>query len=426
MSRSPLFLRVASLALAVHLTQAATCQEPKPVFVAQVTQAEINSGQRVIGTVNPLRTSTIGSALAGRVEKFLVNQGDAVKQNSPLAQLRTQTLEIELAAAEAELELAKQSLAELENGALPEEIAEAEANAQRAKAVFEYAQDNLKRIQSLMTRSAASRAELDIAREASDAGRFTLKASEANLKRIKDGTRIESIAQAKAQVDLQQQRVNLIKDRIKKSTIIAPFDGFIASEHTEVGAWISQGDPVAQVIQLDEVEVVASVTAEGIANLRIGDSVRVEFPELPDELLTGTIERIVPMAVSRSRTFPVHIKLQNRFRDGIPTLMAGMLARVDLPFGSRETLPLVPKDALVLNGNDRSVFVIDTNDKTAIARKVQVELGVAVKDRIQVRGDLKAGQLVVVAGNERLVPNSKVKVAKEKTPDKTSTSGGQP
>lgn len=94
-----------------------------------------------------------------------------------------------------------------------------------------------------------------------------------------------------------------------------------------------------------------------------------------------------------------------------------MLARVDVPVGQRKILPLVPKDALVLNGRDRSVFVVDfdKNDSanesvTGVVRKVPVELGVALDDRIQVIGEIKAGDFVVVDGNERLVPNSKVKV----------------
>lgn len=94
-------------------------------------------------------------------------------------------------------------------------------------------------------------------------------------------------------------------------------------------------------------------------------------------------------------------------------LMAGMLARVDLPAGQRQTLPLVPKDALVLNGDDRSVYVVDSsadNGSVGIVRKVNVDLGVAVEDRIQVRGDIEVNDLVVVVGNERLDPNSQVQI----------------
>ena len=86
---------------------------------------------------------------------------------------------------------------------------------------------------------------------------------------------------------------------------------------------------------------------------------RVEFPELPSEIFLGTVDRIVPVAESRARTFPVYVRMKNKFDGDRPMLLAGMLARVELPASRRQVMPLVPKDALVLNQSDRSVFVVD-------------------------------------------------------------------
>lgn len=388
-------------------------QQAKPVVVERVIAAETRSGQRIVGTVRPLRTSTIGSAVDGRVRDFVVNDGDLVKKGQTLAQLRTETLEIELAASKAELDLVVSRLAELENGSRPEDIAEADANMRIAQTAVKNTESKLRRIQALNT--AASIVELDDAQEQANAAKFALIATEALLKRIKDGPRKETIAQAKAQVELQRQRLNQIKDRMEKCTIIAPFDGFVSTEFTEVGAWINRGDPIAEIIQLDEVEINAPITAEAVVHLRKGDVIRVEFPELPNEIFTGKIARIVPVAAARARTFPVHIRLKNRIEEETPLLLAGMLARVDVPVGERKALPLVPKDALVLNGNDRSVYVVDTEksigtttgEMTGNVRKVPVDLGVAVDGRIQVIGDIKVDDLVVVEGNERLVERDK-------------------
>ena len=416
---APLLCLVTS-AVCLALGSPTSAQEARPVVVARVIKADVRPGQRIVGTVHPIRTSTIGSAVDGRVQEFLVNQGDAVERGQVLAQLRTKTVKIEQAAAKAELELSVQRLAELANGSRPEEIAEAEANMRAAAAAVKNAESKLRRMESLVSTRAASDADLDDARERRDAARFALKASQALLKRLEEGPRTETIAQARAQVELQQQRLNLIDDRLAKSTIVAPFAGFVSAEFTEVGAWINRGDPIAQVIQMDEVEIQTPVTAEAVVNLRRGDVIRVEFPELPEELLTGTIGQIVPVAESRARTFPVHIQVQNKIRYGTPMLMAGMLARIALPAGKRQTLPLVPKDALVLNGIDRSVLVVEENadrprggERTGIVRKVAVDLGVAVANRIQVRGDIQVNDLVVVVGNERLIPNSLVRIAHE-------------
>ena len=159
--------------------------------------------------------------------------------------------------------------------------------------------------------------------------------------------------------------------------------------------------------------------AEHAVRLQRGRPVRIEFPELPGDIFTGTVDRVVPTADVRTRTFPVNIRLKNRFLDGQPVLLAGMLARAALPTGNRLVLPLVPKDALVLNGSSRSVYVVDLEKPSGnlgSVRSVSVRLGVADGTWIQIdvvdRGiQLREGDLIVVMGNERLKPNDDVKIS---------------
>ena len=129
---------------------------PKPVVVARVTEKEINTGQRVIGTVHPLKRSTIGSAVDGRVKTFEVNQGVRVKKGQTLARIRTETLMIEQAAAKAELDLAEHQLTEYQNGSRGEEIAEAAANLQGAESAYRNTQSKLRRIQLLAANNGES------------------------------------------------------------------------------------------------------------------------------------------------------------------------------------------------------------------------------------------------------------------------------
>ncbi|MCH7685445.1 MAG: biotin/lipoyl-binding protein, partial [Planctomycetes bacterium] len=101
-----------SLSIVAAAAVAALAQDSRTrVAVSKVIEREVTTGQRAVGTLNPVKVSVIGSAIDGRVVEFLVNQGQFVKQGAPLAKLRTDTLEIELAAANAELELRTQELA---------------------------------------------------------------------------------------------------------------------------------------------------------------------------------------------------------------------------------------------------------------------------------------------------------------------------
>ncbi|MEO1995338.1 MAG: efflux RND transporter periplasmic adaptor subunit, partial [Planctomycetaceae bacterium] len=388
---------------------------PPAVVVASVVERSIKTGHRSVGTVMPIRKTTVGSAVDGRVLKHNVNQGDPVIQGQILAQLRTQSLQIELRAAKAETTLRQHELAELENGSRPEEIAEARAKFSAAEVVRSNATAKHKRAEALFAKTAINQVDLDDARERFDATHQAYLAAQAMLKRVEAGPRSEQIAQAQARLELQEARTDQINDRLAKFTIVAPFSGFVAMEHTEVGAWVSQGDAIVEIIQLDIVEVCAHVPAKHAVQLRRGATVLVEFPELKNQIFTGQVERVVPTANVQTRTFPVNIRVTNRFRDGRPLLMAGMLAQVELPTGTLARMPLVPKDALVLNGASRSVFVVDvkpssTRDTqtkiahrgTGTVRRVPVRLGIADDSMIQVEGDLRADQLVVVRGNERL------------------------
>jgi multidrug efflux pump subunit AcrA (membrane-fusion protein) len=84
-----------------------------------------------------------------------------------------------------------------------------------------------------------------------------------------------------------------------------------------------------------------------------------------------------------------------------------MLARATLAVGQPQTALLVPKDALVLGGRTPHIFVVKPDPKNAdgkVAQSVPVRIGVAEGELVQVMGDVVKGQLVVVRGNERLLP----------------------
>ena len=95
---------------------------PAPVAVAEVVQMEISAGQAFVSTVNPLKRATVGSAVDGRVVELAVHEGERVGEGEPLAKLLTATIQLELDATEAELELRNQELAELDASSRANEI----------------------------------------------------------------------------------------------------------------------------------------------------------------------------------------------------------------------------------------------------------------------------------------------------------------
>jgi RND family efflux transporter MFP subunit len=284
---------------------------------------------------------------------------------------------------------------------------------QAAEVLANYLRAEQERMQDLASRSAVAARELDKAISASGEADQRLVAAQAAHRLAVDGPRPERIAQAAARVAIQEALVELLEDREKKHTIISRFRGYVIAEHTEVGQWVSQGDPVAEVIAVDQVDVVINVLESHAPFVRLGETVRVEAPALVDSLFTGEVAAIVPQADLRTRTFPVKVRVENSIDEaGQPRLKSGMLARVLLPTGASQPGLLVPKDSLVLGGRSTAVWVIDqatiaaaeSGGRQAAARIVPVELGVAEGELIQVLGDIATGDLVVVKGNERIPP----------------------
>lgn len=412
---------VAVLSVLIVGSQAVRAQRgPASVAVAEVVQKQVASGQTFVGTVMPIKRSVIGSAVGGRVAEFPVNEGDYVRAKQPLAQLLTNTINLEVDAERAELDLRKHELSELENGSRPDEIKRAKALMQAARAESEYQTKRRKRLEALYARKAVN--DDDIQQVVSESIRADELYDEAKsaYQLAVEGPRKEKIAQARARVAMQQALVDELASKVVKHTIISPFDGYVVAEHTEVGQWVNSGELVAEVIALDQVDVSVQVLENHIPHVRLGMEVRVEVPAIPDQVFTGKVALIIPQADVRARTFPVKVRIKNTISKDGPLLKSGMLARAVLPTGSKQSAMLVSKDALVLGGPTPMVYVVDPgaeNQRQGKARAVPVQIGIAEGRLIQVKGNLKPGEQVVIRGNERLRPGQDVVVSEILAPD---------
>ncbi len=408
---------------------AAAQMGPAPVVVSPVVQRDVATGKVFVGTVEPVRTSTVGSAVDERIVEFPVEEGDRVAKGQPLARLRTRTIETELGTARAELELRRQELAELENGSRPEEIDQARAKMLANKARMDYAKKDLERVQRLHNERSAADDELDETRSLAIETEQEYLEAKAAFELVVEGPRAERIAQAQARTLAQEHEVSRLEDRLDEHTIKAPFDGYVTVKHTEVGEWVRQGQAVAEVIDLSRVYVVSLVVEDYVGRLSLGMEARVDVTSLRTGPLVGRVALIVPRADTRSRSFPVKVRVENREIDGQVLLKAGMLAEVTLSVGGPRQALLVPMDAIVLGGSSPLVYAVDLEEGDATkgkARPVPVDLGVVSGTSIQVTGSLAPTDWVVVRGNERLSPGQAVVITETLAPTARANASAEP
>ncbi len=394
---------------------------PVKVTVVEVIERDLASSRAFVGTVAARRHSSVGSAVSGRVEQFLVNEGEAVTKDQPLAKLKTRNIEIQIDAARAEFQLRQHELQELNNGAREEERRESEARMNAADSAKKLALVKLARIKGLIERNAATREEIDDVSAVSETATAMQLAAKAAYDLVIAGPRPERKAQAQARADAAKEEINRLEDILEKHTIKAPFDGYVVAEHTEEGQWIESGKLVAEIVEVNPIEVRVAVQESYVPRLSLKMLAKIDVEAIPGQTFDGTVTAIVPKADEKSRTFPVRVTLKNpQQADGTPLLKPGMFAKVELPVDQKNHVLLVPKDSLVLGGPKPVIYIVALDDKTKkkAVRPVAVQIGISLNSWIEVTGDLKAAQEVVVEGNERLRPGAEVvtEAAKIKPP----------
>ena len=326
---------------------------PMPVRVAPVVKKMVSDQASLVGSTEAASTSTVAAEVSGIVEDFPVREGDFVKKGALLVRLRATELKLRLKGAQAGLE--------------------------KVRADLRLADKELTRYRRLKKANSVAETRYDQA--------FTThEALTQELIRIK--------------ADVDRLRYDL-----ERKQVLAPFSGFIAKEHTQVGEWIMPGGSVVTLVDLRTVRVVVDVPERFVMGLAEGGRVMVQVRSLSDQRMDARIAALLPLGNPASRTIPARVDLENpEYR-----IRGGMEAAVIFNLSSQREAMLVPKDAVVPAGNDRMVYLVA--DNKAVPVMVSVE-GYYDGDAA-VKGRLEAGALVVIRGNERLRPGQAVAVEKD-------------
>ncbi len=193
--------------------------------------------------------------------------------------------------------------------------------------------------------------------------------------------------QALRQAEVAHERAAL---NLRRTEVPAPFTGRIVSQESQVGEYATPGTGLIRLVDTRRLEVTARAPASLARNINAGDEIRVASGA---EIKNAVVRAVVPVGDALSRMLELRLEIADA------NWYIGSAVRVTLPAAEARHVVAAPRDALVLRADRVSVFVIG-EDNTA--RQVDVELGAAEGDYIEVIGDIKAGDKVVVRGGERL------------------------
>lgn len=190
---------------------------------------------------------------------------------------------------------------------------------------------------------------------------------------------------------------------LRRTKIVAPFDGIIGIRSISVGAIISPVTTIAVLQQVHPMKLDFSVPEQYHSNLKNGNSVFFTVAGIRGNK-TGTINSVNPGADMATRTIKVRAVIPNPDRE----LLAGSFAEVKIPFESSSNALLIPTQAVIPTTRDKKVAVIN-NGK---AEMVTVKLGVRLEDKVEILEGLKSGDTILTTGLMQVKPGMEVKVTK--------------
>ena len=374
---------------------------PAPVTTAQVEEGAFAKPVRLTGTVEALASTTLSSEVEGYVAELQVDEGDTIRQGQVLAQIRALPHRLAMERATAMARVDRERLRELKAGSRREDLEVARANLAKATVTADVARKRHTRSLTLQQRKIVSDEEFDAAYEHMEESQAEVTLRQAVYERELAGPREEEIAAAEARAAASQTDAALAQDRLERATIRAPFDGVITMKHTEVGAWVAVGDELFDLEMNHKVRVRVDIPEAFYNAIPLGSDVSMTFDSVPNDEFVGKVIQKIPRAQGRSRAFPVKVELANP--EG--QLATGMLARVDLKTPHEgQTSMIVPRDALVPRGSQQILFRVQEKEGQPTAELLEVKPGRYFGEAVEVFGDLRAGDRVIIRGNERLRP----------------------
>jgi len=203
----------------------------------------------------------------------------------------------------------------------------------------------------------------------------------------------------KTQVNVAEQSIANLD---KNTKLLSPIDGVVTQRNFDNGD-LATGMPILVVMQIQPVKILINISEEFFPQVKIGTPVQISVDVYEGKTYSGKVSLIYPTIDPGTRTFQAQVSIGNANSEIRP----GMFARARVDFGTKERV-VVPDKAVIKQAgtNDKYVYVLNGD----VVTYTKVELGKRVGSIYEVNSGLEVGQKIVIAGQSKLIDQSKVKV----------------
>lgn len=272
---------------------------------------------------------SVSSTVSGKIRQLPIREGEQVKKGQLIAQLREEDYQAQVDISAGIVQSINASL----NEAMADEQLvreKTEKDVQRAEAVLSASQARLKeaeanmhlatldfkRVSKLYKSKTVSASEMDKVQAAYTLAQAGLEKAE---EEINENRAKLKVARANTgEVTLKQRRVESLKGKLKEATaeleaaqlkldhttVTSPIDGVVAKKISHIGEVIKSGQPIAVIIDLNNIWVEANLEETQVEHVRLGQSVDIEVDAYPNTKFTGKVVNIGAATASQFALIP--------------------------------------------------------------------------------------------------------------------------
>ena len=253
-------------------------------------------------------TTTLSPQVEGAVVEVLVTDNQMVKAGDPLIRIDDRDYRAQLAQAKAELAAQEAALASIEQQLALQDslIAQARATLDQDTATLTQASNDLDRAKRLWDSRNGSQQAWETADTSRKRAAASVASAQAALTNQEGQTAIldASRRQARAQIDRLTAAVDLAQISLDRTVIHAPVAGVVGNKGVEVGQYVRPGTQLLSVVPLPQVYVVANFKETQLAQMRVGQTVRMSIDAFPGQSLTGKVESFAPASGAEFSLLP--------------------------------------------------------------------------------------------------------------------------
>ena len=324
--------------------------------------------------IRPVKTMKVGESHAGRQWSFSGTAEDALESE---LSFRVSGKIISFPGDQIGKKFrAGEVVAKLDPSDYELEVHQIEAQLEQVRANYTFAKADVDRVTQLYERKVTSKSEYDQA--------------------------VADFRSKEAQLNATAKMLDIARKKIKYTTLLAPFDGWVSKVNVNIHQNVQSGQSIIVFNAGRQMKMSISLPDTLISQISEGEEVEVTFDALPGKILKGVVMEVGIGATQRA-SFPVKVYLNNSSK----LLRSGMSGNVNFSARTEKLQIFVPASAIVGNPDGtKHVWVVEGG---SVVKSRKVDIGSLSSIGVLIKDGLKIGETVVTRGVHSLKEGMKVK-----------------